>query len=63
MLELIHKCFAEAKSPEWQREFKKIIPSFGKSLSKEKDLATKTRAWTTEVLHLSASHLEEEVTA
>lgn len=63
MLDLIKRCFAEAKTVEWQREFKKMIPSYGKSLSKEKELAAKTRAWTTEVLHLSASHLEEEVTA
>jgi malate dehydrogenase (quinone) len=63
MIELIHKCFKEAKSGEWQDEFKKIIPSYGQSLAKNEDLAAKTRAWTTEVLQLNASHLEEELTA
>ena len=63
MLELIQKCFKEAKSEEWQAEFRKIIPSFGKSLAKDADLAAKTRAWTTEVLELGASHYSEELTA
>jgi malate dehydrogenase (quinone) len=63
MLDLIHRCFAEAKSPEWQAQFKKLIPSFGKSLAKDEKLAEKTRARTTEVLHLSASRLEEEMSA
>jgi malate dehydrogenase (quinone) len=63
MLELIHKCFKEAKSEEWQAELKKIIPSYGKSLAKDAKLAAKTRAWTTEVLQLGASHYSEELTA
>ncbi len=53
----------EAKSESWQAQFKTLIPSFGKSLAKDADLAAKTRAWTTEVLQLSASHWEEEMTA
>ncbi|WP_409019399.1 malate:quinone oxidoreductase [Dyadobacter sp. CY347] len=63
MLELIQKCFKEAKSEEWQAEFKKIIPSFGESLSKNAELAAKTRARTTEILELGASHYSEEFTA
>ncbi|KAA6440644.1 malate:quinone oxidoreductase [Dyadobacter flavalbus] len=63
MLELINKCFKEAKSKEWQEELKKIIPSVGKSLAKDANLAAKTRARTTEVLQLSASQLEEGITA
>ncbi|MCE6988232.1 malate:quinone oxidoreductase [Dyadobacter sp. CY323] len=63
MIELIHKCFKEAKTAEWQKEFKKMIPSYGQSLATNEDLAAKTRAWTTEVLQLNASHLEEELTA
>jgi malate dehydrogenase (quinone) len=63
MLDLIHRCFGDAKSPEWQAQFKKLIPSFGKSLAKDEKLAEKTRARTTEVLHLSASRLEEEMSA
>jgi malate dehydrogenase (quinone) len=63
MLDLIHRCFKDAKSPEWQAQFKTIIPSFGKSLANDADFAAKTRARTTEVLQLNASHLEEEMTA
>lgn len=63
MLELINKCFKEAKSKEWQEELKKIIPSVGKSLAKDANLAAKTRARTTEVLQLSASQLEEGISA
>ena len=63
MLDLIRKCFKEASTPEWQAEFKKIIPSYGESLANNQELATATRARTTEVLHLNASHLEEELTA
>jgi malate dehydrogenase (quinone) len=64
MLDLIHRCFPkEAASTEWQKQFKTIIPSFGKSLSKDADLATKTRNRTTEILKLDASYLEEDITA
>ncbi|MCE7041219.1 malate:quinone oxidoreductase [Dyadobacter sp. CY312] len=64
MLDLIHRCFKEeATSPEWQKQFKTIIPSFGKSLSKDADLAAKTRNRTTNVLKLNTSYLEEGVTA
>ena len=64
MLELIQKCFKEASSKEWQAKFKEIIPSYGQSLAKDAELAAKTRAWTTEVLELGASHYsEEELTA
>ena len=61
MIELVHRCFKDqAESPEWQAEFKKLIPSFGKSLASDVELAAKTRAWTSEVLQLNASHLEAE---
>jgi malate dehydrogenase (quinone) len=63
MLDLINRCFPEAKSTEWQGAFKKMIPSYGQSLAKDEELAAKTRAWTTEVLQLSTSRLEEELTA
>ena len=63
MIDLIHKCFKDAKSEEWQAEFKKMIPSFGKSLAKDAKLAAKTRAWTTEVLELGTSHYSEELMA
>jgi malate dehydrogenase (quinone) len=62
MVDLIHRCFKnEAASPEWQKKFKTIIPSFGKSLSKDADLAASTRSRTTEKLKLDASYLEEGI--
>jgi malate dehydrogenase (quinone) len=63
MIDLIHKCFKDARSEEWQAKFRKMIPSFGQSLAKDAKLAAKTRARTTEVLQLGASRLEEEITA
>lgn len=64
MLELIHKCFkTQAASEEWKTQLKKLIPSFGSSLAKDKTLAVKTRNWTTQVLQLSPSKKQEEVLA
>jgi len=64
MLDLIHRCFKDqATSEEWQKKFREIIPSFGKSLSKDADLALKTRSRTTEVLKLNTSYFEEDITA
>uniref|UniRef100_UPI003F6FDEA0 malate:quinone oxidoreductase n=1 Tax=Dyadobacter sp. TaxID=1914288 RepID=UPI003F6FDEA0 len=60
MLDLINRCFPEAKSSDWQNAFKTMIPSYGQSLAKDAELASKTRAWTTEILQLNASRLEEE---
>jgi len=63
MIDLIHRCFKEqSASPEWQAEFKTLIPSYGKSLAKDVDLAAKTRKKTTEVLKLNASLLAEDIT-
>lgn len=62
MIDLIHRCFKmQSESPEWQAEFKTLIPSYGKSLAKDVDLAAKTRKKTTEVLKLNASLLEEDI--
>jgi malate dehydrogenase (quinone) len=64
MLELIQKCFkAQAQSPEWQNGFRKLIPSYGKSLAKNQELAEKTRNRTSSILRLIPSELEEEVLA
>lgn len=61
MIDLINKCFKEqAQTPEWKQRFKELVPSYGKSLSKDEKLANKTRSWTTEVLQLNTSYLEEE---
>ncbi|WP_254411945.1 malate:quinone oxidoreductase [Dyadobacter diqingensis] len=64
MLDLIHRCYPkETQSPEWKQKLKTLIPSFGNSLAKDAKLAAKTRAWTTQVLQLSASRMEEEILA
>ena len=64
MLDLIHRCYPkETQSAEWKQKLKTLIPSFGNSLAKDAKLAAKTRAWTTEVLQLSASRMEEEIPA
>lgn len=61
MIDLIHRCFkTQATSKEWQKEFTKLIPSFGKSLAKETELAMETRARTAKVLQLHAAPLEQE---
>ncbi|WP_221394339.1 malate:quinone oxidoreductase [Dyadobacter sp. NIV53] len=62
MIDLIHRCFKDqAQSQDWQNKFKTLIPSFGKSLAKDADLAAKTREKTTEVLRLKGSYLKEDI--
>ena len=62
MIDLIHRCFKEqAESSEWKNEFSTLIPSFGKSLAKDSELAKETRSWTSRVLQLNASPLEQEI--
>ena len=55
MVKLIEKCFADrAKGAAWQAAFKRLIPSYGQSLAKDKDLHAKIRARNNEVLGLKA---------
>ncbi len=60
MIDLIHRCFGkQAQSEEWKNEFKKLIPSFGQSLSKDAKLALETRNRTSGILQLIPTELEE----
>lgn len=55
MIQLIERCFkAQAKTPEWQEKLKKMIPSYGRSLTKDVELANATRERTSRVLKLEA---------
>ncbi|RAV98495.1 malate:quinone oxidoreductase [Pseudochryseolinea flava] len=58
MLTLLEKCFSkDLASPEWQSKLKKMIPSFGQSLSKNEDLLDQVRTTTNEVLGLQTPTL------
>ncbi|NEM98497.1 malate:quinone oxidoreductase [Pontibacter burrus] len=53
MLKLIQRCFpAQVASEEWQQKLKKMIPSYGQSLSKDAELLQRVRGWTSETLGL-----------
>ena len=53
MIQLIERCFKDkVATPEWQAKFKKMIPSYGQSLSKNAQLANETRKRTSKVLQL-----------
>lgn len=53
MLELLQRCFPDRyASAEWQAKIKQMIPSYGKSLSKDLGLLEEIRAYTSEVLGL-----------
>lgn len=54
MLDLLNRCFkTQINTPEWQSKMKEMIPSYGKSLGKEAELAIKLRAETSKVLGLT----------
>lgn len=51
MLGLLPRCFPDkAKTEEWQRKLKEIIPSYGQSLADNEELCMKIREQTSEVL-------------
>ncbi len=53
MLDLLKKCFPDLeKTADWQKNFTELIPSYGKSLAHDADLADATRARTAAVLGL-----------
>jgi malate dehydrogenase (quinone) len=53
MISLMERCFTERmKTVEWKSKLKLMIPSYGKSLSNDPQLASSIRSQTTEVLHL-----------
>jgi malate dehydrogenase (quinone) len=54
MIELMQKCFAEQMQSEaWLAKLQEMIPSFGKHLADDKELATKVRKWSHDILELS----------
>ena len=54
MIDVLNKCFPQLCATErWQTAFKKLIPSYGRALSKDGDLCAKTRERTSKVLQLS----------
>ena len=54
MLQLLQRCFKDRfDTPEWQAKIKQMIPSFGKSLSKDAVLLEEIRAYTSDVLGLN----------
>lgn len=53
MINLLHRCFNEkVQSASWQTKLQEMIPSYGKDLTKDENLAMRMRAWTSEVLDL-----------
>ena len=54
MLDVLSKCFPkEMKSSAWQTKLKQMIPTYGQHLMDDKNLATKTRAWSHQLLGLT----------
>ncbi len=54
MLDLLGRCFKnKINTPEWQSKLKEMIPSYGKALGKEAELAGKLREETSKVLGLT----------
>ena len=54
MIDVLSKCFPQLCATEhWQTAFKKLIPSYGCSLSKDGDLCARTRERTSKVLQLT----------
>jgi len=53
MLDLLNRCFkTQISTPEWQSKMKEMIPSYGKSLGQEAELALKLREETSKTLGL-----------
>ncbi|WP_110670188.1 malate dehydrogenase (quinone) [Salinicola halophilus] len=59
MLQLLERAFPEqVASPEWQAELKRLIPSFGHSLSENPELLREARAHSREHLELTEPALD-----
>ncbi|MBL7762989.1 MAG: malate:quinone oxidoreductase, partial [Chitinophagaceae bacterium] len=57
MLGLLKQCFPkEFATNEWQNKLKEMIPSFGQSLAKDKELCEKIRMHTSSALRLTDSY-------
>ncbi|MFT3932123.1 MAG: malate:quinone oxidoreductase [Chitinophagaceae bacterium] len=58
MLDLLKRCFpAQLQTAEWQMKLRQMIPSYGQSLSTDKELAVATRQRTSEILQLQEKQL------
>ncbi len=56
MITLMERCFSDKiNTPEWQEKLKKMIPSFGKSLSKDEKLTQQIRTETSATLKLTTA--------
>jgi len=56
MVTLIERCFKEhIKSADWQSKLKQLIPSYGKNLSDDAELARTIRTRTTQTLQLKVT--------
>ena len=61
MLKVIEKCYEDQmKTPEWQAKIKKMIPSYGKKLSDNLDLANEIRKYNAETLGLIWKEIDTE---
>ncbi|HEU4472996.1 MAG TPA: malate:quinone oxidoreductase, partial [Flavisolibacter sp.] len=59
MLDLLSRCFPQqVQQPHWQEQLKKMIPSYGQSLSKDAELCERVREHTSRVLglHFNVNH-------
>lgn len=55
MLELLTRCFKpKMESKEWQAKLQQMIPSYGKSLAKDKELCENVRERTSQLLDLTS---------
>jgi len=58
MPDLLKRCFAQQmQQPQWQQRLQEMIPSYGKSLSKDGLLVHNIRAYTSRVLGLEFPQL------
>jgi malate dehydrogenase (quinone) len=62
MITLLERCFPEkVNTPEWQQKLKKMVPSYGHSLSEDASLSEKIRTQTTFALNLHPEGLSTVV--
>lgn len=52
MLQVLEKCFGEQMKNEWKDKILEMVPSYGKKLSENPELAEKVRNYTKEKLEL-----------
>lgn len=61
MITLMERCFPkQMKSADWQAKIREMVPSFGKSLSKDRELSNATRSRTHKLLGLGAQPVAAE---